>query len=328
MQEQVLRLGRRGCRLRPFCLKALVKPGGLSRALQRVLTDFGAEESFARAAQRVKEHYGIEVSSNAIRRTTFEHARQIQQMEPAVRPPAKTVVTQVDGSMIPLVTAGEKGDRRMGKTTFWSEARLCCARAHDKVSRIYGASLGTLENISLVWRQTAERAGLTDKAFVHGIGDGAPWILEKFNDNFGTQGRYLIDFYHVSEYLAAAALKVAGPKKATQWLDRQKNKLLKGHAKKVLRSLEPHRENPGADETPVEDAHRYIRQRLEHLHYDETKKANLPIGSGEVESGHRHVIQHRLKLAGAWWKQTNAQAMLALRVARANNCWSAYWSQN
>jgi len=323
-----LRVSRRGVRLRPFCLKALVKPGGFSRPLQRALSDFGAEESFARAAKRLKEHYGIDVSSNAIRRITYQHARQIQRIEPAAPRPAKTLITQIDGSMIPLVKSGQEGDRRRGKSNFWSEVRLCCARADDKVSRLYGATLGTLENVSLVWRQTAQRCGLNDKTFVHGIGDGAPWIVERFNDNFGSQGRYLIDFYHVSEYLAAAAAKIVAPKKARQWLKKQKARLMTGHAKKILRSLEAHRENPGTVETPVEDAHRYIRQRLEHLHYAQARNANLPIGSGEVESAHRHIIQHRLKLAGAWWKDTNAQAMLALRVARANDCWNAYWSSN
>jgi hypothetical protein len=296
--------------------------------LQRALSDFGAEESFGRAAQRLKEHYGIDVSINAIRRITYQHARQIQRIEPAAQRPAKTLVTQMDGSMIPLVKSGEKGDRRQGKTNSWSEVRLCCARATDKVSRVYGATLGTLETVALVWRQTAERGGLNDKTFVHGVGDGAPWIVEKFKENFGSQGRYLIDFYHVSEYLAAAAPKVAGPPKATSWLKKQKARLVTGHPKKILRSLETHREKSGPIETPVEDAHRYIRQRLEHLHYAQAHKANLPIGSGEVESAHRHIIQHRLKLAGAWWKDTNAQAMLALRVARANDCWNAYWSLN
>ena len=46
--EQVLRLGRRGVELRPFCQRAGVQPRGYSRPLQRVLTDFGAEASFAR----------------------------------------------------------------------------------------------------------------------------------------------------------------------------------------------------------------------------------------------------------------------------------------
>jgi hypothetical protein len=329
LEEQILRLGRRGVRLRPFCLKAQVEPEGYSRALQRALTDFGAEESFERAAARVKEHYGIEIAGSAIRRITYRHARRIQAVEP-VRPaqPAKTLITQMDGSMIPLVKPGHNGDRRKGKTLLWSEARLCCARAEDRVQRVYGATLGTLETVSLMWRQTAQSGGLNEKTFVHGIGDGAPWIVEKFNDNFGTQGKYLIDFYHVTEYLAAAALKIVGPKKATGWLSKQKARLMLGQARKILRTLEPHREAPGTTETPVADASRYIRQRLQHLHYAQARKANLPIGSGEVESGHRHVIQHRLKLAGAWWNQSNAQAMLGLRVARANQCWNSYWSSN
>jgi hypothetical protein len=31
----------------------------------------------------------------------------------------------------------------------------------------------------------------------------------------------------------------------------------------------------------------------------------LPIGSGEIESGHRYVFQNRLKISGAWWKMEN-----------------------
>ncbi|NOQ13881.1 MAG: hypothetical protein GQ583_05275, partial [Methyloprofundus sp.] len=51
----------------------------------------------------------------------------------------------------------------------------------------------------------------------------------------------------------------------------------------------------------------------------------LPIGSGEIESAHRYVIQKRLKLSGAWWKEENIERMLALRVVRANEEWDEYW---
>jgi hypothetical protein len=37
------------------------------------------------------------------------------------------------------------------------------------------------------------------------------------------------------------------------------------------------------------------------------------------------VIQQRLKLAGGWWRESNAETMLALRVARANQLWEHYW---
>jgi len=53
--------------------------------------------------------------------------------------------------------------------------------------------------------------------------------------------------------------------------------------------------------------------------------ANLPIGSGEIESAHRYVIQDRLKIPGAWWKENNAAKMLALKTLRANNEWEDYW---
>jgi hypothetical protein len=55
--------------------------------------------------------------------------------------------------------------------------------------------------------------------------------------------------------------------------------------------------------------------------------ADLPIGSGEIESGHRYVIQQRLKPSGAWWKHANAEHMIALRVVRANNEWEHYWQK-
>ena len=76
----------------------------------------------------------------------------------------------------------------------------------------------------------------------------------------------------------------------------------------------------------MRSAHRYISQRQEHLDYAGALAAELPIGSGEVESGHRHVLQKRLKIAGAWWLERNAEAMLQLRTVRANRDWAKYWA--
>jgi len=171
----------------------------------------------------------------------------------------------------------------------------------------------------------AAAAGLAKKTHVHGVGDGAPWIVDKFRDNFGSQGSYLLDFYHVSEYLAAAAPQVARSGKERQWTRRQQARLLNNQSAKVLKSLGPPIEAPGTEESPVNDAYRYLTDRRDCLDYVGARAANLPIGSGEIESGHRHVIQKRLKIAGGWWKQTNAQAMLNLRTARANNQWTNYW---
>ena len=327
--EQALRLGRRGSSVRPLKLVFGIRAGGYSGLLQRALTDFGAEESFLRAAQRVKEHYGIEVSASAIRRISFQHGRVINGLgEKRCCGPARELITEMDGSLIPVVQRGAGVDGRRSKVLAWREVRLCCARTLAMAEPIYGATLGSVENASWLWRQTAQRAGLRDQTYVHGVGDGAGWIVDRFKENFGQQGDYLLDFFHVSEYLAAAGKAIKGEKKCSAWLRRQQGRLLKNQWSKVLRSMEAYREPLQSKEAPVRAAWRYLRERTGHLDFQRARRRNLPIGSGEIESAHRHVIQKRLKLAGSWWKETNAQAMINLRTARANHDWNTYWNAN
>jgi len=325
VQEQVLRLGRRGAELRPFCSSAGVRHRAYSQRLQRVLVDFGAEHAFGKAAERLREHYCIEVPVEAIRQHTLKHGRSMNQLPVAASGPAKTLVVQMDGTMIPVVQPGSGPDARKGKQLLWREARLCLARSGDKAAALYGSTLGTAETAAWVWREAALAAGLNPQTHVHGVGDGAPWIVDKFRDNFGPQGSYLLDFYHVSEYLAKAAPQVARTGKEREWTRRQQGRLLNNQSRKVLRTLEPHLEVRHTEQAPVSAAHRYLAQRPDCLDYVAARTRQLPIGSGEIESGHRHVIQKRLKLAGGWWKETNAQAMLNLRTARANQQWQQYW---
>jgi len=172
--EQLLRLGRRGAEIRAFCQQAGVRPRGYSRPLQRVLADFGAEASFARAAERVKEHYRIEVPDSAVRQQTLDHGRKMSGLALKHKGPApRQIITEMDGSMVPVMQPGKGPDRRKGKTLLWREARLCMARDVQQAQGIYGATMGTADIASGVWRQTALQAGLHDQAFVHGVGDGA-----------------------------------------------------------------------------------------------------------------------------------------------------------
>jgi hypothetical protein len=315
--------------LRPFCQGMGIGQRDYSLKLQRAMTDFGAEESFQRAGQRLQEHYGISMNPEAIRQQTIRHGKAIAATEPKPGVRAKEVVTQMDGSLVPVVQPAASGDKRKNKTLAWREVRVCCARAVGTGSRYYGATLGNLESCSLLWEQTARYAGVNDQTHVHGVGDGAPWILEKFNENFEAQGKYLLDFYHVSEYLAAAAHSLVGEKKALGWVRRQQGRLLNNQVAKVLRSLINHLEPDNRlQETPVRDAYRYLVQRKANLDYQGARQRKLPIGSGEIESAHRHLIQKRLKLSGSWWKETNAQALITLRTARANHCWDTYWNKN
>ena len=82
------------------------------------------------------------------------------------------------------------------------------------------------------------------------------------------------------------------------------------------------------EQAPVRCAHRYLSKRVDQLDYQAAIARELPVGSGLIESGHRHVLQARLKKSGAWWTHANAHAMAQMRVIRANHLWEHYWNQN
>ena len=346
MTEGQLRLGRRGPLLRPFCQRAQVHTRGYSTLLQRVLTDFGAETAFGQIPARVREHYGIDLPATSARQITLQHAHQVGAFAPVgVDATTATVIAECDGSLIPIVenelplvtdvtAAASPPDRRRHKTLLWKEVRLCAAQAAGRVQARYAATVGSVLEAGLAWEQVTQRAGGTARSRVHGVGDGAPWIAEQFALRFGAQGRYLVDFYHVSDYLAAAAPRCGGTE-ATAWRRRQQQALRENRVDAVLAALAAHvesaaevaaaRTHTGESCTPVRDCQRYVSERREQLDYAGALAAGLPIGSGLIESGHRHVVQARLKRSGAWWKLGNARDMVGLRVLRANGDWETYW---
>jgi len=331
--EQIFRLGRAGTELRPFQVSAGVECRGASLGLQRALVDFGAEASHEKAVRRVKEHYGIEVSTNAVRRWTQHHGAARQQRQEEEREPelpvglgAALVIGELDGSMVPIVELGQGQDRRKERGVKWEEARLALAHALGSVTPCYGATLGSVTEAGEILADCARRAGATQQTPLHCLGDAAAWIIQQVREQFGAQARYLLDFYHVSEYLAAAAQGIA-PATAKQWLAQQQERLRNNCVEEVLADLQPQQEPPelADQDAPVRACLRYLINHRAFLDYASARAAGLPIGSGEVESGHRSVIQQRLKIPGAWWLRENAAKMIALRINRANNDWQSYW---
>ena len=66
---------------------------------------------------------------------------------------------------------------------------------------------------------------------------------------------------------------------------------------------------------PVRAAYRYLDRRMDQLDYHSAIERELPIGSGMIEGGHRHVLQNRLKLSGAWWKNRTPWIWLTCECA-------------
>lgn len=304
--------------------------------LQRVVTDFGADHSFGRVPEKLKEHYGIKLSTSTVRSITQNHAQHIHDRRREGRiekHPTVTgrdcVIAETDGSLIPIVVTDKNvEDRRKGKKHSWKEARLSIAHVPGETTLKFGVEFReSVDEAGKDIFDCACRAGFGRGTYLHAVGDGAPWIFGQVKEQFGSRGHFLIDFYHVCEYLADAASTCSATDGKDSWIERQKELLKKGRAEKVIEALKPHLEPEKTEDpdAPVRRCLRYLSNRPGQFDYPEAKARGLPIGSGEIESAHRYIIQERLKIAGAWWAPENARIMLSLRVDRADGYWNRYW---
>ena len=306
---------------------------GRSRRLERALTDFGCEHSFGHAAGRVQEHYGFAISPSAVREATLVHAQRArQQLAEQYQEPfrilplvgAEHVIAEADGTMICTVAPGKRKGKRPRE---WKEMRLTAAQAQGQAETVYAATFGEVEEVGRRWGHCVRRAGWGLNSHIHAVGDGAEWIRLQTREVFGRQGTFLCDFFHVSEYLgdAAASCRAQAP---DRWRRTQQDRLKRGAWGKVIAALAEHLEPAGTPEenTPVGDGHRYLTNRTDCLDYPRALKLGLPIGSGMIESGHRHVLQARLKKAGTAWLAEHADQIANLRVLRANGQWLKLWN--
>ena len=321
--------------MRPFLQAAGVTARRCSLPLQRAVTDFGADHAFGQVPKKLQEHYGITIGASTVRKLTERHGLRMQGQQTQESGPIGTQgwpqqIGELDGSMVPIVTPdATAGDKRKHKTLHWQEARLALVHAHGRVTPQFAATFGGRgEESGQALRACALAAGFGTNTQLHGVGDGAPWIAEQFTTTVGAQASYLVDFYHVCEYLAAAA-PLCAPDTPPVWLEIQKQRLKNNDVAAVLTQLHPYVEGESVDtdHAPVRACVRYLSNRLPYLNYKGALEKGLPIGSGEIESAHRYVIQERLKVPGAWWKADNVEPMLALRVVRANGDWDQYWEQ-
>ncbi len=349
LTQQVMRVGRRGPLRHPFRDFAKVTDRSASRTLQRRIADFGAERSFQNTAAALKEHYNIKVPVYTIDKATADVARQAKHFNsqaPGSIRPAATLISEVDGSMLPIVgfgeekpssrqattdhPAGRRPDKRKLRKCHWKEIRVSTVRVPGSVETYYGVAVGEPMAVGCMMSECCQFKGMGEATHIHAVADGASWIAEQYERQFGTRCKFHLDFYHVCEYLAAAARSTAMDlEQSNAWLEGCKKSLRESEIDTVitrLKILAPGIEGKEGAEA-LDTAMAYIEKRRHQFDYREAIRQELPIGSGEVESAHRHILQKRLKIPGAWWRLERAEEMAQLRATRANQRWDDFWQQ-
>src|SRR5271163_2088926 len=165
----------------------------------------------------------------------------------------------------------DQKDKRKGKQLSWREGKISLAHAKGSRTPVYAGTIeGGVETAGRQLLECSVRDGFGSDSHVHAVGDGSPWIVGQVEQQFGAQGSYLIDFYHVCEYLSSAAEAIApNPGAREAWMEAQKDALKTGRLDKALQALARHFEAAEVDDdqAPVRRCHRYLIGRRNQLNY-------------------------------------------------------------
>ena len=167
-----------------------------------------------------------------------------------------------------------------------------------------------------------------------GIADGA-----KNNWSFLEQhtSRQLLDFFHVTEYLANVAYaaypgKTDKPKR-TIWLDERCKQLKRepGAVETLISEMEKLAQKNSLTKTVKENlqaALTYFKNHHQMMDYAMHTEKNLPIGSGVTEAACKTLVKQRLCGSGMRWKDQGAKVILSLRaLVQSKGRWQQFWDK-
>lgn len=330
-----------------------------SLIMQEAAVDLATDESCQGAVEKLARHHpGVEMNRSTALRLLHHHgelARDFvaQKLSETLCEAAKegqrrhTVVeleVEYDGGMIPVATlepipAQEgvpvettkvRGAPKRHKNCRWEEVKVGLAQKPGEIDRLYSVRPTTELNEAFNdLLALACMKGWSEQTQVRGIADGAQYIRTRMEEAFhASPFRFILDRPHAKEHLSDVS-KILESKKLIsvskeQWCADALQRLEHGEAAKVVQELKEAFTRSQDDDIRKEA--QYFERNKDAVCYEEYRKNGWSTASSEVESAHRHVVQKRLKIPGAWWHPDNVRNILALRMLKANGWWNEYWN--
>jgi hypothetical protein len=249
------------------------------------------------------------------------------------------VVAQVDGGRVRIRTQVEttkrKGVKHRRKIRIeWREPKLLVLYLSDRRGRMLkgtrpwiDGTMGGPDHLMELLAFHLHRLGAARAKAVSFVSDGAPWIWNRLDWVIGRAGldpkrtERILDCYHAAHHVSLA-LQALGLTEAqrTATYRTLRHQLRAGRSREVVATLRRMAQAQPFDSAVWAEIE-YLAKHEAHLRYDWFGYRGRPLGSGAVESAIRRVINLRLKGNGIYWREENAEAMLALRAAALTGRW-------
>ena len=321
-----------------------------SLEVQQAAVDLATDESCGKAVAKLQRHHpGVEMGRTTALRQLHEHGKQAREFIEAKlgkaladaaqegRRPEGTAELEVefDGGMIPVATLEplvvEEGEERTELTPIrglprrrkdcrWVEVKAGLVQKPSEVTRLY--SLRPTDKLDDAFDDLLALAcmkGRTEATRVRGLADGARHIRPRMAEtSCACELRFILDRPHAKEHLSSAgeALRAMTGEPTQQWAARALARQEAGHADQVVDELRAGHRATQDDILRLEAD--YFERNRDAVAYADYRERGWSTASSEVESAHRHTVQVRMKLPGAWWHPDNVDNVLALRMLKAN----------
>jgi hypothetical protein len=256
-----------------------------------------------------------------------------------------------DGVLTPTTTQSEKDKRRatvlkkrkslppekrkklkpLGRVNKGSDQRykqiyVTIIYDQEQKHRLVGVTCKRVKGLKRLLKTDAARVRLRAADERLGMVDGAV-CLRNHLDLLGLD-EVLLDFYHLSEHVGAAAAKTLGAESelAKQWLAKVLHTLRhEGYAPFFQQLLDWRSPLRGGKRKAADELINYVASRQEMIIYEKCDSRGWDVGSGPMESM-CGVTTDRIKGRGRRWDLKNAEAMMALEALyQSTGLWDRYW---
>lgn len=159
--------------------------------------------------------------------------------------------------------------------------------------------------------------------------DGAKWIARQVCAALGMLHSLMLDFYHMSQHVHAAAKCCLGETiAAKQWVEQRLAEMKQMGVAPVLAAIDALRKQvrSNARREALDDLRDYLTGRLEMLGYRKALANGWDIGSGPTEAMCK-TLTLRLKRPGMRWDRDHAAGMMNLQAMYESDQAEAYWDR-
>jgi len=223
-----------------------------------------------------------------------------------------------DGGMVPMV-GGQWREVKVGVFFRGENHTRSSSSQRGLISEArYTAMVGPQEEFKEKMRAAWQVENAIPAEQVIWLSDGAPenWLLAGLLCPRATQ---ILDWCHAVEAAMRCGRILLGENDVclSLWKQTFEHVLATDNVEWALAELRDCRSLAVTEQqqNAIEDLLRYYETNKHRMTYATFRQRGWLIGSGVVESAHRHVIQARMKKAGQHWSERGARQMARLRAA-------------